>query len=382
MLCEALKLTGVAGRPGEFFDPQDMALCASRWGVSNYTDNFTDYFIKAIEHGTTPNGVFGAKVMWGYFKKFAMRLRTVSGCESVGLPELVTESFPNLHYIWITRRDKIRQAISFSRAIQSDIWSSTTDPLPEMMRAATFDFEEIENLRRRLQDHDEKWRRYFDQCGAEPLTVVYEDFTTAYEATAIEILNYLSVEAPEVIPFEARSMRRQADTISEEWVERYSHETRRRAHGYRAAVAGDLRAETMPSPRSEGTQPGHVRAQLDRASPEHEARRSCVLRLEIEAVLPPGARVALVDKGRPLELTDGRAAIAFPEVDGNWAGYPADDLEAIAELERLRAKGVRFVAFPGAMRYWLETYPAWASYLREGATTRVDNEQALIFELS
>jgi hypothetical protein len=152
-------------------------------------------------------------------------------------------------------------------------------------------------------------------------------------------------------------------------------------HGYLPAIDRAARPQTMPPPRYEGTPHQRLRAKFDSLSAEYEVLRRHVLRLEIEAVVPAGARLALVDKGTPLELADGRSAVAFPQINGGWAGYPADDAEAIAELQRLRGQGIRFVAIPQAMRYWLETYPTWASYLREGATTRVDNERALIFEL-
>ena len=54
----------------------------------------------------------------------------------------------------------------------------------------------------------------------------------------------------------------------------------------------------------------------------------------------------LVDEGT-LEWTRSveRAAIAFPEREGRYVGPPADDAHAIAELQRLRTSGVKFIAF-------------------------------------
>jgi trehalose 2-sulfotransferase len=345
-LCEALMLTGVAGRPEEFFEPPNMPNHARRWGIS-ITTNYREYFLKALEQGTTPNGVFGAKVMWGFFRKFASKLETISQCE--GTPELMADVFPNLHYVWLRRRDKVRQAISYARAMQSDIWVKKTEAAPD--RTVTFDFEQIDDLRHRSEIEDEKWRKYFDRCGVEPFTVVYEDFCSAYEDTLLKLLNYLSIKAPISIPFHARARRQQADATTEEWVKRYSHEC-----GHRA------RPRRMPS-----------------ASGDAE---SGILRIEIEAVVPAGARVVFVNKGAPLELADGRAAVAFPPFnDDGWPGYPADDAEAISVLQGLRAQGIRFVALPTGMRYWLKAYPEWASYLSEHATTRADSERVLIFEL-
>src|SRR5579864_9417497 len=66
LLCEALKNTGVAGRPEEYFWRGDESFWRERWGVSTYEE----YLTRAIEQGTTSNDVFSAKLMWGYFDDF------------------------------------------------------------------------------------------------------------------------------------------------------------------------------------------------------------------------------------------------------------------------------------------------------------------------
>jgi len=57
--------------------------------------------------------------------------------------------------------------------------------------------------------------------GSAICTVVYEDLTAAYEVTALNILRYLHIPIPENLMFAERRMKRQADTLSEEWVQRY-----------------------------------------------------------------------------------------------------------------------------------------------------------------
>ena len=37
-------------------------------------------------------------------------------------PEVLAELFPNLRYIWMMRRDKVRQAVSLSRGLQTLVW--------------------------------------------------------------------------------------------------------------------------------------------------------------------------------------------------------------------------------------------------------------------
>jgi LPS sulfotransferase NodH len=61
LLCGLLAGTGMAGHPEEYFWRGDEPVWSERWGVSR----FADYLRAAIAHGSTPYGVFGAKIMWG-----------------------------------------------------------------------------------------------------------------------------------------------------------------------------------------------------------------------------------------------------------------------------------------------------------------------------
>jgi hypothetical protein len=154
------------------------------------------------------------------------------------------------------------------------------------------------------------------------------------------------------------------------------------AHGYPAVVSrGSGQPRALSRPRFAGTQWQRTLAKLDGLAVECEALRTDVLQLEIERVIPPGERIALVDKGKPLELAGDREPLPFPLVDGDWGGYPADDDEAIAALERMRAEGIGFIVIPATMRYWLDIYPRWASHLTQSATVRGDTHRVLILQL-
>src|SRR3982751_3375143 len=105
LVCHALKKTGVAGRPEEYFEAlrhsgrprrreeyflgvgdqsildqlrgrgvaDDAQPRSPLWSRTAY-DRYLEW---AIETGTTPNGVFSAKLMWGYFGDFVSLLRNV-----------------------------------------------------------------------------------------------------------------------------------------------------------------------------------------------------------------------------------------------------------------------------------------------------------------
>jgi trehalose 2-sulfotransferase len=81
LLTGLLKSTDIAGRPEEYFWRDDVPFWSQRWKTST----FAEYLAAAIRAGTTPNGVFGAKLMWGYMDDFLGRLRGVAGAAEASI---------------------------------------------------------------------------------------------------------------------------------------------------------------------------------------------------------------------------------------------------------------------------------------------------------
>ena len=217
LLCEALKNTGIAGNPEEYFWRGDEPFWKERWGVSDYGD----YLKKAIEQGTSSNGVFGAKIMWGYFDDFVGKLKQIPIYQQIDLPSLLPKVFPNLHYVRIIRRDKVRQAISFWRAIEANIWAWSSDEIPAAEKVPTFNYEAIDALKREIIAHEAAWANYFGLCQVEPLVIVYEELVLEYEETARKVLRFLDIPVPPNLVFAPRKMKRQADALTEAWVQAY-----------------------------------------------------------------------------------------------------------------------------------------------------------------
>ena len=68
------------------------------------------------------------------------------------------------------------------------------------------------------------WAEYFAAWQITPLTIVYEDFIADYAGTVAQILQYLKVSDPYVLDATAITLARQADSLSEAWVQQYREE--------------------------------------------------------------------------------------------------------------------------------------------------------------
>jgi LPS sulfotransferase NodH len=230
---EALRHSGLPRRPHEYFDPDRHANIVERLAFREMPDRpatpnelwrpetYDRYLAWALQEGSTPNGVFGAKLMWGYLCDFAELLRGIDGRARLPVPQLLDEAFPRLRYVRITRLDKVRQAVSLWRAVQTQAWrQEREDGARQPAREPRFSFRAINFLVRQLTAHDASWDAYFLGLGHEPLTVTYEELAEAQEPVVRRVLAHIGIDAPSGLEFEPPRLKTQADELSERWVAR------------------------------------------------------------------------------------------------------------------------------------------------------------------
>jgi LPS sulfotransferase NodH len=233
---EALRRSGVPRRPHEYFDPErhpniverlafrEMLEGAPKPNPLWHPDTYDQYLEWALNEGTTPNGVFGAKLMWGYLGDFAELLRGIHGMAARSLPDLLSRVFPGLRYVQITRRDKVRQAVSLWKAVQTQAWQldagANDDGDDGRVLEPVFSFRAINYLMRQLTAHDASWDAYFLGLGYEPLKVTYEELAESTEGVVHSVLEHLGIAAPEDLQIGPPRLSVQADEVSELWVAR------------------------------------------------------------------------------------------------------------------------------------------------------------------
>jgi LPS sulfotransferase NodH len=248
LLCHALDSTGVAGhpeeyfealrksgrprRPHEYFDPDRHANIIERLAFREMPDGLAEpsplwqpetydrYLAWALNEGTTANGVFGAKLMWGYLGDFAELLRGIDGMGARPLPDLLGRAFPGLRYVRITREDKVRQAVSLWKAVQTRAWKREPGGVAAADVTPVFSFRAINYLVRMLTAHDASWDAYFLGLGTEPLKVTYEELASSTESVVLRVLEHLGIPPPEDLALPTPRLTVQADAISEDWVRR------------------------------------------------------------------------------------------------------------------------------------------------------------------
>lgn len=243
LLCELLKATGIAGRPNEDFQalratgrsrqprqyfsedqgPFVQALAETDPGTPETPEGFAKKLADSRDNSTTENGVYGTKVMWGYFDQLAERLATLPGLADASLPEALEATFPNLRFVQIRRGDKIGQAISLWTAVQTQTWRDEGEGDAPPVEPF-YDFAAIDHLVRLQTDHEDAWTAWLAEHDFPVRTMVYEELAEDPQAHVKGVIEWLGIPGAESAEVPPPKMRRQSNGRSSEWGERYRAE--------------------------------------------------------------------------------------------------------------------------------------------------------------
>jgi trehalose 2-sulfotransferase len=226
---ESLRETGLPRQPGQYFEDLSVHGIAERVtptvpGRPEQPGEFELWFRYVLQRGTSSNGVFGAKMMWNYLDDFKLRMAELPGLGDLPFNGRLDAVFPRLKIIFIRRRDKVAQAVSLWKAIQTRQWRTESESASDEVDSdeapnVEYDYRAIEYLRNELHRWDANWEDWFHATGREPIRVFYDEFTVSRAATIGRILDQLGIDPPE--PEGKKPLQRQADDLSKDWVARF-----------------------------------------------------------------------------------------------------------------------------------------------------------------
>lgn len=233
LLSDALTATGIAGRPREWlprYTQETLPRTADdRWRLVTQSPADPTYdpaddaerIRRFMAAGTTGNGVFGVVIHWLLQQNAVQRLRTFVGTSETAPHRVFSSAFPNLSYIWLRRRDRVAQAVSWYKAIQTGVYLGKHDKGGAGEdEALHFDYAKIRYLLTALTSFENAQERFFSSSGLAPLVLFYEDLSAQYVSTIRSILDFLQLDAGGV-EIDAPKREKYADAQSREWIEQF-----------------------------------------------------------------------------------------------------------------------------------------------------------------
>ncbi|MCD4702598.1 MAG: sulfotransferase [Candidatus Aegiribacteria sp.] len=229
-LCRCLENSRVAGHPNEWLHTKENEPEAL---YAKYNCNEPCELQEAIwKNGLDANGVFGLKVGFSqpHHTKMMELFRQFPNCGRKGMDDIqvLDAVFPNCKHIWITRRNKVRLAVSWWKAIKSGEFHREYGAPPEAKDIGDeYLFEAIDHLYCEAVMREAGTQEFFFAAGIVPHTVVYEDFIADKASTLTSVLDYLGLTVPNDLGLANQSTEKLADDLSEAWVQRYREEKQR-----------------------------------------------------------------------------------------------------------------------------------------------------------
>jgi LPS sulfotransferase NodH/2-polyprenyl-3-methyl-5-hydroxy-6-metoxy-1,4-benzoquinol methylase len=257
-LCWRLWETGLLGAPAEALNPMvGLRLLTNRFK----TTSAADYITKLLAHRTSRNGVFGMKAHFHHFEAFLK-----------DYPALLEVLSP-LTFIYINRSDKVAQAVSMAKALQTNWWSSRSEegPAPPLQ----YDRDLIANCLKEIEVQDLAWPRWFEARNITPHRLTYEALTADADETVRSIVELLGVQNDEPTEVHVPPALKQGDETNEEWIERFRLETKvggEHADGDGRGVEPSAVVADAGSPQP--TRSGHFCDRYHRLAEDNPARFS------------------------------------------------------------------------------------------------------------
>ncbi len=220
LLTDGLHATRRAGRPKQFFLRKAEADFATAHNLSSGED-FAAYVRDITKATAASNEVFGFKLMSWYLDEFLGRLRKTRAfgkTDTLDL-ELLHNAFPHLQFVHVFRRDKLRQALSKARAVQTGLWKVQEGKTAQA--EPRFDAELIEQCLRDAERQEKAWESFFQRIDVNPFRVEYERLCQHYETTIREVFDFLKISLSRRTRVGLPVTVRQADEISRAWEERF-----------------------------------------------------------------------------------------------------------------------------------------------------------------
>jgi LPS sulfotransferase NodH len=161
--------------------------------------------LRALKDGRSPSGIYAVKLFASQFSQVA---------KTVDLPA----SLPGLHYVRLTRRDLLGQAISWTRARQTGRFRSTEAAL----NSPRYDGAAIAEALEKIMLENLAWDIWLARNGLSFLSLTYEELLANPRASLVKVAHLVDAE----ITFESTSapnsgLEIQRDAVNTEWRERF-----------------------------------------------------------------------------------------------------------------------------------------------------------------
>jgi LPS sulfotransferase NodH len=212
MLCSILTEMGI-GKPfeqlnGKFQVKFDM------------NKSLREILLSEMKKGESANGIKGIKIMGVQLQRLAFRVNNAQ--KTAYTPDDIMDLLQIEKYIFLRRKNKLRQAISQYKAKVNNQWRVNIGQKVERKRVKYNRFS-IQKCLVEIPQKELEWLNFFNRRDIQPLEIYYEDLVENYQETLTKVVEYLCVKLPDDFQFPPPTLEKQADETSEVFYRRFQN---------------------------------------------------------------------------------------------------------------------------------------------------------------
>jgi trehalose 2-sulfotransferase len=204
MLGHALHQTGKFGFPLEYANPVNLG----EWRKRLEIDDFQQVMTEIQRRRTSPNGVFGIKIHYPHLQQF-------------GGFENLCRFFPDAHYVILSRKDVLSQAVSHSIASQTGVWIAGQEPVNDDPK---YDFDHIDRCLRQALINTASWRYTLAASGCNCIEMDFDQVRRDPAASIQEIARFIDIQIDAVDIPQEQVTTKQGSNRNAEWANRFISE--------------------------------------------------------------------------------------------------------------------------------------------------------------
>lgn len=194
-----LHQTKCFGFPLEYVNPSNLA----EWKKRLQTNSTEETLKKLQTIRTSENGVFSIKLHYHH-------LALLGGFEKL------EALFPNAHFILLTRKDALKQAISTAIASQTGVWISGQTPTSD---ETCFDAKQINFYLKQVLLDSTSWKYLLVNHSANFIEMEFESIRDNVSKAMSTIAQFMDVEL-ETVDYTPKT-KKQSNQLNKEWEKKY-----------------------------------------------------------------------------------------------------------------------------------------------------------------
>lgn len=195
-LCSILTHYACFGEPREYLFVKFIdEIFLKEWDVPKQ-----HYIVEIISRTQTKNGVVGIKLMGGYLYETLDFIRENTNNYEANDVELMKRYFGDISFIFLTRNNKLEQAISLWKAFKTNQWYEKISDKKNQEASFYENNASLEEIRSHIIDILEQeriWIEFFKKNAIDYLTLGYETYIKDVPKTIQQISDHLSIEVPD-----------------------------------------------------------------------------------------------------------------------------------------------------------------------------------------